>query len=403
MRVHFDHFEGPGAGERRTEIVERKGKGHPDTICDLAMEEVSVALCRAYRERCGRILHHNCDKALLAAGAVERRLGGGSVVEPMRLVLGDRAASAPGFEAKDVAEVAVDAVKGWFRSHLPHVDPDRHLTYQVELRAGSAELVGVFREDRRKMLRANDTSAAVGYAPLTETERIVLETERFLNGNEFKSRYASTGEDVKVMGVRTQDRTDITVAMPFLDSGIASEAEYFRAKEEVCSVLKDHLTPELGKLQSLGITLNALDRSGSGLDGMYLSVLGTSAEDADSGEVGRGNRVNGLIPLSRPGSTEAAAGKNPVSHVGKIYNVLSHILARRIHREVPGIREVTVWLCSRIGDPVDAPHTVAVGTRLERGCSMGDIERPVTELIARELGRLPAFVDELAEGQHPVC
>lgn len=34
--------------EEAVEIVERKGLGHPDTICDAVMESVSVALPEAY-------------------------------------------------------------------------------------------------------------------------------------------------------------------------------------------------------------------------------------------------------------------------------------------------------------------------------------------------------------------
>jgi S-adenosylmethionine synthetase len=94
---------------------------------------------------------------------------------------------------------------------------------------------------------------------------------------------------------------------------------------------------------------------------MYLSVLGTSADDADSGAVGRGNQVNGIIALHRPRGSEAAAGKNPVSHVGKIYSVLTHLLADQIYTQVSGVREVVVWLCSRIGDPVDRPVPVEAG------------------------------------------
>jgi hypothetical protein len=52
-----------------------------------------------------------------------------------------------------------------------------------------------------------------------------------------------------------------------------------------------------------------------------LTVLGTSAEGGDCGEVGRGNRVNGIAASNRPLGLEAAAGKNPVSHVGKIYTL----------------------------------------------------------------------------------
>src|SRR3970282_719158 len=101
--------------------------------------------------------------------------------------------------------------------------------------------------------------------------------------------------------------------------------------------------------------LNGPDRPGRGTEGVYLSLTGTSAEDADSGQVGRGNRVNGLIAFSRPTGGAAAAGQNPVAHVGKIYSVLSHRLARLIHARCPGLLEVYVHLACRIGEPVDHP------------------------------------------------
>ena len=57
--------------EQQVELVERKGTGHPDSICDAIMEEVSIALCRAYLEAFGKILHHNIDKGFLVAGITE--------------------------------------------------------------------------------------------------------------------------------------------------------------------------------------------------------------------------------------------------------------------------------------------------------------------------------------------
>src|SRR5579872_3280511 len=79
---------------RRIEYVERKGVGHPDTICDAVMESVSVTLCGEYLETCGRVLHHNVDKGLLVAGQSQPRLGGGTVESPMRLIFSDRATMA---------------------------------------------------------------------------------------------------------------------------------------------------------------------------------------------------------------------------------------------------------------------------------------------------------------------
>lgn len=394
--IYVEGIEGPSAAEAATEIVERKGLGHPDTICDAVMESISQAFCRLYLERCGAILHHNCDKGMLVAGRVERRLGGGQVIEPMRLIIGDRATAEFEGTTLPIANVAVDAAAGWFRRNLRHVDPQRHVDFQVELKPGSEELQSLFRG--AGPARANDTSAAVGYAPLTETERLVLATETYLNSGSFKERFPETGEDVKVMGVRKDASLGLTVAMPLLDRLVDREARYFARKEEIREDLLRHMREHLGQIQDVALGLNTLDRAGAGMAGMYLSVLGTSAEDADSGEVGRGNQVNGLISLSRPSGSEVAAGKNPVSHVGKIYNVLSHLLAGRIHSEIPGLKEVFVWICSRIGDPVDEPQITSVQIRTQRGVRARDVEPAIREILARQFGEMGRFCADLTEG-----
>jgi S-adenosylmethionine synthetase len=397
--IHIQEIIGPTAGEGAVEIVERKGLGHPDTICDLVMERISQALYREYLRRCGRIMHYNCDKGLLVAGQVERCFGGGRVLEPMRLFIGDRATLVQEF---DVAQVAVETAKGWFRENLPEVDPERHLEIQVEFKGGSEELTGIFREPAA-MAMANDTSAAVGYAPLTETERLTLDAEGFLNAPKFKINYPESGSDIKIMAIRIGDQLNLTVAMPLLDKLVANEADYFRRKEVMRLALISYLKSRLDRIRDATVSMNTLDRSGLGLSGIYLSVLGTSAEDADSGEVGRGNQVNGVIALNRPRGSEAAAGKNPVSHVGKIYNVLTHLLARQIHHEVSGVREVIVWLCSRIGDPVDRPQVASVQVKLDKGVHMTEVADPIRRIVIREFARLQAFCQALAEGKYPIC
>jgi S-adenosylmethionine synthetase len=137
--------------------------------------------------------------------------------------------------------------------------------------------------------------------------------------------------------------------------------------------------------------------------GVYLSVLGTSAEDADSGEVGRGNQVNGLIALNRPRGSEAAAGKNPISHVGKIYNVLAHLLANKLHTHIPALQGVVVWLCSRIGAPIDQPQTISVQVHLQPGVTLADVSTSIRELVLSELAGMSLFCQELAEGRYPIC
>jgi S-adenosylmethionine synthetase len=191
--------------------------------------------------------------------------------------------------------------------------------------------------------------------------------------------------------------------MPLLDRYTDDEASYFEKKQEMREVLSAHLRSRLARLDEINVNLNTLDRPGRGLAGIYLSVLGTSAEDADSGEVGRGNQVNGVIALNRPRGSEAAAGKNPLSHVGKIYSVLTHLLARQIHAEIAGVDQAVVWLCSRIGDPIDKPQMASVQVRLERKVKLAAVAEPIRRIMVRELERMPSFCQELAQGKYAIC
>jgi S-adenosylmethionine synthetase len=140
---------------------------------------------------------------------------------------------------------------------------------------------------------------------------------------------------------------------------------------------------------------------GRGADGAYLTVTGTSAEDGDSGQVGRGNRVGGLIAHARPTSGEAAAGKNAVAHVGKIYGVLSRHLADRIYVRRPDLLEVYVHLMARIGEPVDRPWA-AVQVILPRGATLVDFEPVIREVVEGEVAGLPAFREKLPRGEYEV-
>jgi S-adenosylmethionine synthetase len=386
---------GPKTSELEVEIVERKGLGHPDTLCDSIMEQVAQALARMYLERTGAVRHFNCDKALLLAGDVNHRWGGGSVVEPMRLIMGDRATTTWKGESLDVSGIAVETARDWIRSHLRHVDPVAHVSYDVAMKPGAPELAGLYVRD----VVSNDTSAAVGYAPMTETERLVLETERFANSAGFKAMFPETGEDVKVMGVRSGRLLHLTMAMPLLDRFLVEERDYFERKGRVREAVLSHLRPRLGTLDDVSLTVNATDRPGAGLAGIYASVLGISAESADSGEVGRGNRGNGLISFSRPAGSEAIAGKNPIGHVGKIHGMLAFALADKLVESLEALEEVTVWMCSEIGQPLDRPQQIFLLTHLAPGAVPSDLEGDAQAIVRDELANLPAFCRALARGE----
>jgi S-adenosylmethionine synthetase len=382
---------------RRVELVERKGIGHPDTICDSLVEAISLALNRMYVEALGAIAHYNIDKALLVAGRCAKGFGRGAVTRPIEFIVGDRATFEVNGTKLPVEETVRAAADGWIAANLPHLRPGRDLQTRVVLAAGSEPLRGLFAGGGE--IRSNDTSGASGYAPLTPTEETVLAVERCLNGPEFKAAFPDTGQDVKVFGVRRDETLAVTVAMPLLCRPTASERAYFQRKGQILDALADRFR---GAPFAIEWMLNRLDAPGRGAGGVYLTLTGTSAEDADSGQVGRGNRANGLIAFSRPTGGEAAAGKNPVAHVGKIYNVLSHRLARLIHARCPGLPDVYVHLFARIGEPVDHPWT-SVQVILGDGMALGDVERDIREAVEGELARMPDFRAELIRGEHAIC
>jgi S-adenosylmethionine synthetase len=382
---------------RRIELVERKGIGHPDTICDALVEAISLQLNQLYLTRSGGIAHYNIDKALLAAGECRKGFGWGDVSRPMELTIGDRATFVVDGGRLPVEETVRAAVDTWVGTHLPHVRPGQDLQTRLVLAPGSEELRGVFAAGAH--IRSNDTCGASGYAPLSPVEQLVLAVEQFLNGPEFKATFSDTGQDVKVMGVRSDAHLRLTVAMPLLCRDTGSEHAYFRRKEEILVALRARFREAPFQIDW---ALNCLDRPRAGTAGVYLTLTGTSAEDADSGQVGRGNRVNGLIAFSRPTGGEAAAGKNPVAHSGKIYSVLSHRLAQLIHQSCPVVIDVYVHLAVRIGEAVDEPWT-GVQVVLPAGVELGDVDRTIRDVVRAELDRMPAFRSELIRGAYAVC
>ncbi len=385
---------------QKLEIVERKGLGHPDCICDHIMDRISVRLSREYLRKAGVILHHNIDKSLLAAGEAEPKFGGGKIKKPMLLVIGDRATFEVDGEIP-VEDIAVKTAKEWFRRRLRFVDPEKHVRYQVELKPGHPELMDIFKR-RGRLLGANDTSAAVGYAPMTRLEKIVLRTEKHLNSPKFKRRFPESGEDIKIMGYRKNNQLRLTVGMAFVDRYVRNESDYFKKKEAIREEIINFIKKKTD-FDKVTIELNTLDKKGRGVEGVYITVLGTSAEAGDSGQVGRGNRTNGVIPLNRPFCSEAAAGKNPVSHVGKIYNTLTHKVASEVYKQVSGLEEVYIWLLSQIGKPIDQPAVAAAQVVMQRSNSFKSVRRQIKEVVNHELENIDKFTDELAKGKIPIC
>ncbi|MDY6964425.1 MAG: methionine adenosyltransferase [Halobacteriota archaeon] len=367
------------------EIVERKGKGHPDTICDKASEELSIKLSEYYVETYGRILHHNVDKCVLVGGQSNTRFGGGEVVEPIYLLLVGRAVGVIDEASENqvpIGKFAVKHTKEWLHEDLRFLDVASDIIVDYKIRAGSTDLVGNF-DENIEVARANDTSIGVAFAPMTETERISYESERILNAKETKDKYPAIGEDIKVMGVRRKDNLQFIIACAIIASEVQSADDYNDVKAKI-----EEMVLGVGKGitdKEVSVDVNNADDSAS--DIYYLTVTGTSAEHGDDGQVGRGNRTSGLITPYRPMTLEAAAGKNPLSHVGKTYNVAAQKIVDTLVKNEPGIEQASCYLVSEIGSPITDPKGINLEIYAEDNFS--SVTKDVESIVEEVMSQMP--------------
>jgi S-adenosylmethionine synthetase len=378
--------------EQGTEIVERKGVGHPDSMMDGIAEAVSRALCKMYIERFGRILHHNTDQGEIVGGQSAPKFGGGIVLEPANVILVGRATTTVNNERLPYRSVAVEAAREHIRKTCTHLDVLSDVMIDCKIGQGSVDLRGLY--DTQKQL-ANDTSFGVGFAPFSQTENLVLRTEELINGP-LKKDLKEVGQDIKVMGVRKGDAIRLTIAAAMVDRYIPDKDHYRSVIEELRErVLKN---AEKQTKRAVKVDINTGDNYDAGI--YYLTVTGLSWENGDDGSVGRGNRVSGLITPYRPMSMEAAAGKNPVTHVGKLYNLLSFDIAERIVKENVGrVKEVWVRIVSQIGKPIDEPQAAAAQIIPEKGTSLASIKKDAEGVIDEELSKIYQLTDRIVAGK----
>jgi len=359
--IVINEYHWQGIENINVEIVERKGIGHPDYIADGIAEAVSRELSKYYLKHYDAILHHNVDKVLVVGGQAKPVFGGGEVLHPIYIIVSGRATAyvqtSYGLDFIPIGTITLRAAKNWIREHFRYLNPEEHVIIDYKIGQGSVDLVKLFKLGLGKTPLANDTSFGVGFAPLSTLEKLVLYTERFLNSKEFKMKLPAVGEDIKVMGLRVNNRIKLTIASAIVSRHVQNVNEYLSIKEEIReSVLNQAI--KIAPNYDLEVYVNVADKPSEGI--FYITVTGTSAEHGDDGATGRGNRVNGLITPMRLMSLEATAGKNPVSHVGKIYNVIARLIAEKSYSEVKGIKEIYVSILSQIGKPLDEPFIVDV-------------------------------------------
>jgi S-adenosylmethionine synthetase len=395
----IEPLHGPPVDQWALEVVERKGLGHPDSICDALAEDLSRRLSRYYLDEFGAIAHHNVDKALLWGGAARPAFGGGEMLEPMEIFLAGRATREFMGKTVPIEEIATACVRDWFGENMHAVNAERDVRVHCLIRPGSPELVDLFaRQLETGVALANDTSCGVGFAPASELERVVYHVERTLNSAAVKHDHPEIGEDVKVMGVRHGNHNSLTVAAAFVGRFVSDIADYQQKKDALAQLVADAAREETPETVSLGI--NTGDNVET--ENVYLTVTGTSAESGDDGEVGRGNRANGLITPFRPMTMEAVAGKNPVSHVGKLYNLVATRISAEVVAEIDAVTDAQCCLVSQIGRPVTDPEIADTQIRTVAGVEVAEVAPRVEEIVRNRMSQIGSLWKELIDGGEQV-
>lgn len=380
--------------KQQIEIAERKCIGHPDSLADGIAEAVSRALSTNYLEECSAVLHHNTDQGEVVAGESMPAFGGGRVIRPIYILLTGRATK--DFEGKTIPtdSIAVEAARNYLRNTLHYLDMDTDVIVDCRMGAGSSDLRDVFRAcGENPVPHANDTSFGIGHAPFSDLENIILRVSEHID-EKVRPKRPVIGTDVKIMGLRQGGEIHLTLCVPMIDRFCGSMDDYTNAVA--------FITEEVQKVASgltsrkVNVWVNTGDRVDKG--SIFLTVTGTSAEMGDDGSVGRGNRCNGIITPQRPMSMEATSGKNPINHIGKIYNLLSTEIATQCVKEIDGIEDLYIRLLSQIGKPIDQP-LIASAQYIAKDDNTGSIEQDINSIIDERLANISHITERVIRGE----
>jgi S-adenosylmethionine synthetase len=324
----------------------------------------------------------------LVAGEARVDFGEGEVTRRILIQIAGRAIAATDKGPVPVAEIATRAAREHLDRTVRHLDAGKHVEIQSYCGKGDPALIHTAEAAE---ITANDTSFGCSHWPLSGLEGVVLETCEHINKvliDEF-----AIGEDVKVMGLRQEGKIRLTCAVPFLALEVRDRQSYDALKGQVRQAIFEFAKSMDARTET--VSLNCADLEGSDV---FLTLTGTGAERADDGSVGRGNRANGLITPFRSVSLEAACGKNPISHVGKIYNVLANEVSKRIVREVEEVAEATVYILSQIGKPLDRPLVASATVRTHSGEISDRVRGEVRRIVDDHIARVGEISEAILQG-----
>jgi len=384
------------------EIIERKGIGHPDTICDVLAARFSRDYAKYTMANCdGLVLHHQFDKVMIIGGKTDVTWGYGHFIEPVILNIAGRITVSYKNKRLPIDDLIGETVKNYFGENFPLLNlktdliVNNFLTTSAgpgTIRESTGAIKEMFNPTTEEVVRgyeklvANDTSYCVAYAPYSLLESTVLEIEGHLNSVTTKKQYPWMGTDIKIMAVRYLETIDITACIPQIAKYVCSLEEY-KLNLEIVAQETMNILLKYYEVQNIHLSVNTKDDYEK--KNVYLTVTGASLS-GDIGVVGRGNRPNGLITANRPMSMEGTNGKNPRYYSGFIYALLSRRIANRLYAEIQKPCEVKI--VSQNGGLLLKPWRTFIIT------DFNDYES-IRRIVEQEFVKIPTITDEFVKGE----
>lgn len=384
-----------------SELIERKGAGHPDSICD----ELAALISQQYSAYCVKhcdemVLHHQIDKLMIIGGKTEVTFGAGKFVEPIKVILAGRITRTYLGNELPVKQLIDTTLREYFAEKFPMIDFDDmvevhdFLTSYAgpgTLRSSKGAIANMFDPVSKDGVRgyedvvANDTSFCVAYAPLSPLENAIIQLEQKLTSKETRQTYQWLGTDIKLMAYRQGNKIDITTCIPQIAKYVPTYDAYKNNLQTIADLCLSFLG-ELLPAQNLRISLNTKDKDET--QNVYLTVSGASLS-GDIGVVGRGNRPNGLITARHPMSMEGTNGKNPRYYAGFIYAVCAKRIADRIFAETgaPNIVEIV----SQNGGPLLDPWHARVTSEAD--------SEIINKIVQDEFVHIPSITTDFIDGK----
>lgn len=396
--------------ERDFEVVETKGKGHPDNICDTLAEKISANYSKYCLEHYGIILRHMIDKLSLIGGGSKVTFGEGKIIEPIKILINGRFTNRYKDEPINYMRLVEKTVKEYLKEVFPLLNTEKDIiiidnTHHNEGPGVVFDKNGNTKnyrenffeatsdEDAKKhnnYFRCNDTSTTVSYYPMSKMEKAVLEVEQYLNGNEIKKKYPYIGSDIKVMGIRRKNKVEVTSCVPMIAKFVKDSVDYKEKKETIRQIIISTLTKYFEK-ENITVYLNTRDNYEN--NDLYLTAIGSAIESGDEGAVGRGNRSRGVIPFCRNFSMEAACGKNPVYHTGKLFSAIGDIISKKIFDTYH--LENVVYCTSKMGDEIENPWNISIELNQEID---EEIKKQISKIINLYVENHNNITEEIVNG-----